>query len=83
MEKREEILKQLGKELGVFYKSAPYGETILRLEYFVIKNSKKILCAKVKPMELLKAANLENKKISGEIARALKLSQYVEITREM
>lgn len=83
MTKRDDLLKQLGKELGLFYKSAPYGETILRLKYFVIKNSTKIKSAEIKPIELLKAANLESKNISGEINRALKLSKYVEITKTL
>lgn len=83
MTTREDVLKQLGRELEKFYNNAPRGKAILRLEYFVIKNSKKIMSNEIKPIELLKAANLESKNISGEINRALKLSQYVEITREM
>ena len=81
MTKRDEVVRQLGNELKSFYNSAPKGESTLRLEYFVIKNSKIILVNNIKPKDLLNAADLGSKKIAPEITRALKLSSYVEIIK--
>ncbi len=83
MDKREEILKQLGNSLGNFYNSAPRGSATLRLEYFIIKNSKIILENNILPKDLLSAAKLNKKKITSEINRSLKLSAYVKIIKEL
>lgn len=67
---------KLGNELNKLYNEALKGEQVLNIHLFGIKYGEFIILNGIKPIEIIRAADL-NESYATELSKGIKLSNFV------
>lgn len=75
-QKEFDLIINLGKELKRMYEKASRNEQVAMIHVFAIKNGETILQNKIKSVDIIKAAGLQDS-YKTEISKGVKLSKFV------
>lgn len=77
-QKEFDLIMELGRELKKMYETASRNEQVAMVHVFAIKNGEIILKNKIKPVDIIKAADLQES-YKTEISKGVKLSKFVTV----